>query len=106
MVRKKRATPKKPHGVRLNIYLDAENARTAKEFENLSAFFQLSLRMAADIMAWDILHNHDPAVYTTNNKFEDYIKDFNTLNPLDPLTKKRMEQKEWPKNSPKKPEPW
>lgn len=94
---------KSSHGKRVNVYLRGKSLRTAKQIDNLSAFFQLCLDIAPDIMAWDILREDDPTLQT-GRKLEDHIDDFNAKHPLDPLTAKR--KKAWPKNSPNKSELW
>lgn len=93
------------HGKRINIYLKGHHLRTAKQIENLSAFVQLALEIAPDIMAWDILNREAGGALDTGRKLETEVDKFNENHPLDPLTAKRKNP-EWQKNSPSKSELW
>jgi hypothetical protein len=97
---------KRFNGRRVNIYLPPKQEEVADQIENLSNFIQICLNMASDIMAWDILHNMDPEKYTVKHKkpIEEIFSEFNEKNPLDPLTKRRLQRKEWRQNSQKIPE--
>lgn len=99
--------PKLKHyapGKRVNIWLTRKHVKTADQIVNLSAFFQLCLDNAADIMTWDILKNTDPDTYKSTAVLEDVIDDFNVNHPQNELTQKR--QGTWRENSPKKQELW
>lgn len=93
------------HGKRINIYLKGKHLRTAKQIDNLSAFIQLALEIAPDIMAWDILNREAGGTLDTGRKLENEVEAFNDNHPLDPLTAKRKNP-EWQKNSPSKSELW
>jgi hypothetical protein len=89
-------------GKRVNVYIPGRQRETAVQIENLSAFFQIALDNAADIMAWAILRDVKPKTYTPTHKLENVIDDFNDKYPLDPLTQKR--QGKWQIHSPKLPD--
>lgn len=94
-------------GKRISAWIPSRNRKIFDEIENKSAFIQLALDNAIDIMAWDILKRADPEKYHINRAKPDeqIIEEFNVLNPLDPLTAKRK-GKSWHKNSAKKQELW
>lgn len=94
----------KKKGKRVNLWIPDRQMKTAVQIDNLSAFFQLALDAASDIMAWAILQKEDPEKYDTKRQLEDYIDEFNEKYPQNELTQKRTG--EWHKNSPKKPELW
>lgn len=93
------ARPKNENGPgkRVNIYILQRHVETAEQIDNLSAFVQIALDQAADIMAWAMLKEYDPKKYNTDRKLEDQIDDFNQKYPQDPLTQKRTGK--WPKRS-------
>ena len=80
-----------------------------RDLENNSAFVQLCLDNAVDIMTWAILKKERPDLYkgTGDGKTpEEVIPQFNKYYPLDPLTAKRIGKETWPQNSPSKQELW
>lgn len=92
-------------GKRVNIWIPGKQLAIAKQIENLSQFFQLSLDQAPGIMAWAILHDKHPEKYPLNTKkLEDVVDEFNEKYPLDPLTQKR--QGKWQQPSQPKQEIW
>jgi hypothetical protein len=70
----------------------SRNFRTWDEIENKSAFLQLCIDNAVDIMAWDILKKADPEQYDIPQEkpYEEIVEEFNAKHPLDPLTAKRL----------------
>lgn len=77
--------------------------------ENKSAFVQLCLDNAIDIMTWDILKKEDPNLYKgtgDGQTTDDVVPEFNKYHPLDPLTAKRLGKESWPKSYQNKPELW
>lgn len=92
---------KKLEGKRVNVYIPGPQREVAVQIENLSAFIQIALDSAPDIMAWALLHDINPKVYDTGRKLETVIDEFNEKYPLDPLTQKR--QGKWHKHSQKLP---
>lgn len=91
-------------GIRINVWIPPKQRSVAVEILNLSKFFQICLDSAPDIMAWAILRDVQPEKYQPLHTLDEQLDAFNEKYPLDPLTAKRL--KKWPKNSPKKPEPW
>lgn len=89
-------------GKRVNVWLLGRQLKTHKQIENYSAFSQICLDNAADIMAWAILQDVDPKTYHNDKKLEDVVDEFNQKYPLDELTQKRMGT--WHKSSPKIPD--
>lgn len=95
---------------RVNVYIRSDKLGIASQIENFSAFLDICLEQAPDIMAWAILNRADPKKYHARAKIEDVVGEFNEKFPMDPnnplteVTQKR--QGVWPKNSPKKPELW
>lgn len=98
---------RKPNN-RVNIYIPTAQLQTAKEIENFSAFIQICLEQAPDIMAFAMLHKVDPQKYHHRRKLEEVIDEFNKAYPLDPknpLTKiNKQRQGIWQTNSPKLPD--
>lgn len=94
----------KKKGKRVNLWIPDRQMKTAIQIDNLSAFLQISLDAAADIMAWAILKERDPQKYDTHRKIEDVVDEFNEQYPQNELTQKR--QGTWPKNSQKQRELW
>lgn len=94
----------KKKGKRVNVWIPERQLKVAAQIDNLSAFLQISLDAAADIMTWAILKDVDPKKYNTGRKLEDVVDSFNEKYPQDPLTQKRNGT--WPKNSPSKHELW
>lgn len=84
-------------GKRVNIYILQRQLKTAEQIDNLSAFVQIALDNAPDIMAWAILKDYDPKKYNTGDKLEDSLEAFNNKYPQDPLTQKRTGK--WPNRS-------
>lgn len=85
------------------------NFKMWDEIENKSAFLQLCIDNAIDIMAWDILKKMDAKTYHVEHKqpVEEILADFNKNHPLDPLTAKRKgKSTEWLKSSPNEQELW
>lgn len=94
---------KKKPSVRANVYIPETHLPIAREIENFSAFVQICLEQAEDIMAFAILHNIDPKKYHHNRyKLENTVEQFNEKYPLDPLTQKR--QGKWQEPSAKLPD--
>lgn len=89
-------------GKRINVWVRPAHLARHAEIENFSAFIQICLEQAPDIMAFALLHKVDPKKYHYRAKMEDVIDEFNEAYPLDPLTQKR--QGKWPTNSPKLPD--
>lgn len=96
---------KSSQGKRVNVYLPPHSLKVANQIDNLSAFLQLALRIAPDIMAWDLLQQDDPEKYDTKRQMDDYVDAYNEKHPPDPLTAKRKDP-QWQKNSPSKSELW
>lgn len=92
-------------GKRISVWLPPESRKVAEQIDNLSGFFQLALKIAPDIMAWDILNEEAGGTLDTGRRLENEIETFNERHPLDPLTAKRKNP-EWQKNSPSKSELW
>ena len=93
-------------GKQANIWLSDKSVKIWEQIENKSAFVNLALEDAVGIMTWAILKKQDPKKYhVTEDPFEEVVGEFNEAFPVDPLTAKRQ-NKQWPKNSPKKPELW
>lgn len=89
-------------GKRINIWIPKRHQKILDQIENKSNFFQMALEQAAGIMAFDIIAKEKgltPATPTAEQ-----VQDFNTKYPLDPLTAKRIDTKQWPKNSRKIPD--
>lgn len=93
-------------GKRVNIWLPERSLKIADDIENLSKFFQIALEQAAGIMALDIIKKQRGFVQPLPTKEE--IARFNADNPLNPLTAKRTNTKQWPSTPPsqKKQELW
>lgn len=87
---------------RVCVSISGQHLKIASQIDNFSAFVQLALDNAADIMAWDILKNVDPEIYHGNARMEDVIDQFNALHPQNELTQKRNGT--WHKPSAKLPE--
>lgn len=95
--------PKKKPSNRVNIYIPTAMLPMARDIENFSAFVQICLEQAPDIMAFAILHDIDPKKYHHNRyKIENVVEKFNDKYPLDPLTQKRLGK--WQASSPKIPD--
>lgn len=91
-------------GKRVSVWLPPESRKVAEQIDNLSGFIQLALRIAPDIMAWDILNREAEGALDTGRRLENEIDEFNKNHPVDPLTAKRKDQ--WRKNSQSKSELW
>ena len=89
-------------GRRITLWLREPQLKTHDQIENFSAFVQLAVDQAPDIMAWAILHSVDPKKYRIDKKLEDYVDKFNEKYPQDELTQKR--QGKWRKPSQKLPD--
>ncbi len=94
---------RKPNN-RVNVYIPTELLPLAGMIENFSAFVQIALEQAPDIMTFAILHEKDPKKYHYRRKIEEVIDPFNKKYPLDPRNKltpiiKRRQQGEWQTNS-------
>lgn len=92
----------KKKGKRVNLWIPERQLKVASEIENVSAFFQIALDNAADIMAWAILNKVDPKRFHNNHQLEEVIDEFNDKYPLDELTQRRNGT--WHKPSPKLPD--
>lgn len=92
----------KQKGKRVCLWIPGRQLKVASQIDNVSAFLQLALDNAPDIMAWAILSGVDPEVYHSHNKLEDVIDKFNIKYPQNELTQKR--QGTWHENSPKLPD--
>ncbi len=92
---------KKKPSSRVNIYIPNDLLPLARQIENFSAFVQISLEQAPDIMTWAILHDADPKKYHARAKMKDVVGKFNEKYPQDPLTQKRLGK--WQTNSQKLP---
>lgn len=92
----------------MNVWIPERHLKTQTEIENFSKFVQLCLDDVVGIMTWAILKQEDPEKYQRPNQkpLEAVLPEFNKAYPLDPLTAKRLGKKQWPKNSPNKPELW
>ena len=90
------------------MYIPTKQLEIARQIENFSAFVQICIDQAPDIMAWAILNKSDPKKYHARKKLEDVIEDFNEEFPMDPdnpLTKINKErQGTWQTSSPKIPD--
>ena len=101
--------PKKKPSNRANVYIPTELLPLARQIDNFSAFIQICLEQAPDIMAFAILHEKDPKKYHYRRKMEDVIDHFNERYPLDPRNKltpiiKQRQGEEWQTNSQKIPD--
>lgn len=94
----------KKKGKRVNVWIPANQMKTAAQIDNLSEFIQIALDNAADIMAWAILRDIQPDRFNTGRKLETVIDEYNEKHPQNELTQKRTGK--WPQNSPPKPELW
>ncbi len=98
---------KKPSN-RANIYIPTSLLPLAGMIDNFSAFVQIALEQAPDIMAFAILHEKDPKKYHYRRKIEDVIEPFNKKYPLDPNNKLtpiiKQRQGEWRTSSQKIPD--
>lgn len=99
---------KKPdvEGRRINVWIPPSHLVRHSEIENFSAFIQICLEQAPDIMAFALLHKIDPKKYYHNRyNVDNVVEKFNDEYPLDPLTAARQgKQKRWPTNSQKLPD--
>jgi hypothetical protein len=79
-------------GRRISAWVRARNFDMWDQIENKSAFLQLCIDNAIDIMAWDILKKADPETYHVEHRasVEEIVGAFNEKHPLDPLTAKRL----------------
>jgi hypothetical protein len=91
-------------GKRVNIWLLEKQLKRAEEIDNFSAFVQIAVDNAVDIMAWAILKGYDPKKFNVPRDTEKVIAEFNEKYPQDELTQKRNGT--WRKSSAKKPELW
>ena len=81
---------KKKPSSRANVYIPENLLPLARNIENFSAFVQICLMQAPDIMAYAILHDVDPSKYRLpRNDLKDVVDDFNEKYPLNELTQKR-----------------
>lgn len=89
-------------GKRVNIYLPLDSLAIAKDIDNLSEFFQVALRQAAGIMAFDIIKKQRGAEQPLPT--QEQYDTFNQDHPLDPLTAKRLgKENKWPNTPPSAP---
>lgn len=89
-------------GKRINIWMPERSLKILDQIENKSNFFQMALEQAAGIMAFDIIATEKGL--TPAEPTDEQLRDFNTKYPLDPLTAKRIDTNQWPKNSRKLPD--
>lgn len=80
----------KKKGRRVNVWLNGESDKIARDIDNLSGFLQMALRQASSIMAFDIILRernlpHPPA------PTPEAVAEFNENHPLDGLTQKRKQ---------------
>jgi len=91
-------------GKRVNVYIPPGLLEMHGLIENFSAFVQIALEQAPDIMAFAILHEKDPKKYHYRRTIDEVIDQFNEQYPQDELTQKRNGT--WPKNSQPTQELW
>lgn len=92
-------------GRRVNVWIPERHLALWDELENKSQFVQIALDDATGLMAFAIIKEAKGIVRPKPT--QEQIGEFNEKFPLDPLTAKRLgKEKQWPKNSPKKPELW
>jgi hypothetical protein len=92
----------KKKGKRVCLWIPGRQLKVASQIDNVSAFLQLALDNAPDIMAWAILNDVDPDTYHSNHKLEDVVDKFNVKFPQNELTQKRTGK--WQANSLKLPD--
>jgi hypothetical protein len=90
-------------GKRVNVWLPEKHLKIARDLDNLSNFFQLSLEQAAGIMALDIIKQEKGLKQELPTQEE--IDRWNKDHPQNPLTQKRDKECNTP-NSASKPELW
>jgi hypothetical protein len=78
-------------GRRISAWVRSRNFKMWDDIENKSAFLQLCIDNAVDIMAWDILKKSDPDIYHVEHQqpVEEIVAQFNENHPLNDLTLKR-----------------
>lgn len=83
-------------GQRVNIWIPARLMETWLEIENHSKFVQIAADQAVGVMTWGLMKEKAPDIYSEPNadKLVEVAAEFNKKFPLDPLTKKRMENKD------------
>jgi hypothetical protein len=89
MGRRVGSTHKPAPGKRVTIYLPNHSLAIAKQIDNLSEFFQVSLEQAAGIMAFDIIKK-ETGIVDKRTPSEEQLDTWNKNHPLDPLTAKRL----------------
>lgn len=94
---------------RINAYIPTALLPVARDIENFSAFIQICLEQAPDIMAFAMLHDIDPKKYHHNRyNMDNVVEKFNEKYPMDPknpLTKvNKQRQGTWQTNSQKLPD--
>lgn len=80
-------------GKRQHVYLPPKHLEIRQDIDNFSAFVQICLEQASDIMTYAILHDVDPKKYhhkRHEESAEEVIAKFNEKYPLDELTQKRL----------------
>ena len=75
---------------RVNVYVLGKHVEIINQIENLSAFVQIALEQAPDIMAFAILKGIDPKKYDTGRTLDEVIDEFNEKYPQNELTQKRL----------------
>lgn len=77
-------------GKRQHVWLPPAHLEIRQDIENFSAFVQICLEQAPDIMAWAILRDVDPKKYRPRKTMDEVKDEFNKKFPLDELTQKRQ----------------